>query len=170
MAEAAASRIQKSDVRSQNVKVSPMATILKIKSNAGDLDTPKFYFYAVEFIERKAAKLGEDFCGVKYPRPKSGIFLFDFSLKRPPFRRGYKVFNKCAGNALAIIFNSHFVLQALRKALYPLFAFLAGNGLDVLLDILVQLGAELRGIGRVGGVGVLLGVDVVAVQNAEGYI
>ena len=40
VAKAATSRIQKSDVRCQNFKVSPMATILKIMNNAGDLDTP----------------------------------------------------------------------------------------------------------------------------------
>ena len=50
-----------------------MATILK--NNAGDLDTPKFYFYAVEFIEIKAALLGEDFCRVKYPRPDAGPYI-----------------------------------------------------------------------------------------------
>ncbi len=42
MAKAATSRIQKSDVRCQNFKVSPMATIFKIMNNAGDLDTPAF--------------------------------------------------------------------------------------------------------------------------------
>ena len=35
----ATSRIQKSEVRSQNFKVSPMATILKIVNNAGDFGT-----------------------------------------------------------------------------------------------------------------------------------
>ncbi len=40
MAKAATSRIQKSDVRRQNFKASPMATILKIMNNAGELDTP----------------------------------------------------------------------------------------------------------------------------------
>ncbi len=40
VAKAATSRIQKSDVRCQNFKASPMATILKIMNNAGDLDTP----------------------------------------------------------------------------------------------------------------------------------
>ena len=37
--EADASRRQRSDVRSQNCKVSPAATIFKIMYNAGDLDT-----------------------------------------------------------------------------------------------------------------------------------
>ncbi len=40
MAKASASRIQKSEVRCQNFKASPMATILKIMNNAGDLDAP----------------------------------------------------------------------------------------------------------------------------------
>ncbi len=40
MAKAATSRKQKSEVRYQNFKVSPAATILKIMNNAGDLDTP----------------------------------------------------------------------------------------------------------------------------------
>ena len=39
MAKAATSRKQKSEVRYQNFKVSPAATILKIMNNAGDLDT-----------------------------------------------------------------------------------------------------------------------------------
>ena len=30
---------------------------------------------AVEFIERKVAKLGEDFCGIKYPRPDAGSYI-----------------------------------------------------------------------------------------------
>ena len=30
---------------------------------------------AVEFIERKVAKLGEDFCGVKYPAPDAGSYI-----------------------------------------------------------------------------------------------
>ena len=42
VAKAATSRIQKSEVRCQNFKVSPMATILKIMNNAGDLDTSEF--------------------------------------------------------------------------------------------------------------------------------
>ena len=30
---------------------------------------------AVEFIERKVAKLGEDFCGIKYPRPDADSYI-----------------------------------------------------------------------------------------------
>ena len=41
VAKAATSRIQKSEVRRQNFKASPMATILKIMNNAGDLDAPE---------------------------------------------------------------------------------------------------------------------------------
>ena len=42
MAEAATSRKQRSDVRNQNFKVSPMATIFKTMNNVGDLDTPGY--------------------------------------------------------------------------------------------------------------------------------
>ena len=38
VAEAAASRKQRSDVRNQNFKGSPMATIFKTMNNVGDLD------------------------------------------------------------------------------------------------------------------------------------
>ena len=40
-AEAATSRKQRSDVRCQNFKVSPMATISKTMNNLGDLAAPK---------------------------------------------------------------------------------------------------------------------------------
>lgn len=47
---------------------SGISSVLKIlKANANPT--------AVEFIERKVAKLGEDFCGVKYPRPDAGSYI-----------------------------------------------------------------------------------------------
>ncbi len=47
---------------------SGIGSVLKIlKANANPT--------AVEFVERKVAKLGEDFCGVQYPRPDAGSYI-----------------------------------------------------------------------------------------------